>query len=468
MSSDRNAGRESWHPGSWRGLPALQMPEYPDPEALAKVEGELSTLPPLVFAGEVRRLETLLAHAAEGKAFLLQGGDCAESFAEFEARHVRDTFRVLLQMAAVLTYGGMTGVVKVGRMAGQFAKPRTKAFETRDGVTLPVYRGDSVNGFEFDPAARRPDPVRMLRAYHQSTATLNLLRAFSAGGYADLARVHRWTLDFVEASPQAERYREVASRIAECLEFMDACGVTPENTAAIRTTEFFTSHEALLLPYEQALCRVDSTTGLWYDTSAHLIWIGDRTRALDGAHVEFARGVHNPIGLKCGPTMEPDELIRLLDVLNPANRPGRVVLISRMGARGVEEHLPPLLERVEREGRVVTWSSDPMHGNTLVSATGYKTRRVEDVVAEIESYFAAHAAAGTHPGGVHVEMTGQPVTECLGGADLITDHTLSERYHTACDPRLNNNQALEVAFRVAELLRAARRRDVESARPEPS
>lgn len=437
------------------------MPDYPDPEALAGVEQQLAKMPPLVFAGEVRKLESLLAQAARGEAFLLQGGDCAESFAEFETRHVRDTYRVLLQMSAVLTYGGMTGVVKIGRMAGQFAKPRSKQVETRDGVTLPVYRGDSVNGFEFDRKARVPDPERMVRAYNQSTATLNLLRAFSAGGYADLARVHRWTLDFVHASSQGARYAEVASRIAECLEFMQACGISAENTAAIRTTEFFTSHEALLLPYEQAMCRVDSTTGLWYDTSAHLLWIGDRTRARDEAHVEFARGVHNPIGIKCGPTMEPDELIGLLDVLNPSNRPGRMVLIARMGAEGVEEKLPRLLRRVKAEGRVVTWSSDPMHGNTLVSSTGYKTRRVEDVVLEVERYFGVHRAEGTFPGGVHVEMTGRPVTECTGGGDSITDHELSERYHTACDPRLNANQALEMAFRVAELLREGRRAPLE-------
>lgn len=432
------------------------MPAYPDPEPLEEAERLLSTYPPLVFAGEARRLEAHLADVAEGRAFLLQGGDCAESFTEFHSRHVRDTYRVLLQMAAVLTYGAMTRVVKVGRLAGQFSKPRSKDFETKDGLTLPVYRGDAINGFDFEPGERTPDPQRMVRAYHQATATLNLLRAFSAGGYADLGRVHRWTLDFVEASRAGARYHEVARRIAECLSFMRACGITAENTPAISSTEFFTSHEALLLPYEQALCRVDSTTGLWYATSAHLVWIGDRTRNLDGAHVEFARGIHNPIGLKCGPTMSEDELIRLIDVLNPANRPGRLLLIARMGHHQVEAKLAPLIRRVQREGRVVTWSSDPMHGNTLVSPTGYKTRRVEDVVAEIERYFAVHAAMGTFPGGVHVEMTGQPVTECLGGGDEITDHELSERYHTACDPRLNNNQALEVAFRTSELLRSGR------------
>ena len=442
-----------WSPSSWRSRPARQMPEYPDLEALQQVEQTLRNYPPLVFAGEARRLEARLAAAAEGRAFLLQGGDCAESFSEFRSLHIRDTFRVLLQMAAVLTFGGMTPVVKVGRMAGQFSKPRSKSEETRDGVTLPVYRGDSINGFDFDASQRTPDPQRILQAYHQATATLNLLRAFSDGGYADLARVHRWTLDFVDASPQGERYNEFASRIDECVRFMRACGVTPETSSAIRTTEFFTSHEALLLPYEEAMCRVDSTTGLWYDTSAHLVWVGDRTRQHDGAHIEFLRGINNPLGIKCGPSLEPDDLIRLIDILNPNNMPGRLVLIARMGADKVEHGLKPLLDKVQSEGKVVTWCSDPMHGNTRVSATGYKTRRLEDVLHEIERYFAVHAAQGTFPGGVHIEMTGQPVTECTGGGDSITDHELSERYHTACDPRLNANQALELAFRVAELLR---------------
>jgi 3-deoxy-7-phosphoheptulonate synthase len=445
-----------WSPESWRGRPIRQMPDYPDAAALGTVEQKLKNFPPLVFAGEARALKASLAKVAEGKAVLLQGGDCAESFAEFSANNIRDSFKVLLQMTVVLMYGGGLPVVKVGRMAGQFAKPRSEPTETINGVTLPSYRGDIINGIEFTEAARIPDPQRMLQVYSQAAATLNLLRAFAHGGYADLHRVHGWTLGFVEQSPAAERFRELADRITEALTFMEACGLTADQTPQIREADFFTSHEALLLPYEQAMTRVDSTTGDWYDTSAHMLWIGDRTRQLDGAHVEFMRGIKNPIGLKCGPTSDPDELIRLIDALNPANEPGRLTLIARMGHDKIEQKLPPLVRRVAREGRKVVWSSDPMHGNTIKSSTGYKTRPFERILSEVRSFFAVHRAEGTYAGGVHFEMTGQNVTECLGGAEAITEHALADRYHTHCDPRLNASQALELAFLIAEGLKAAR------------
>jgi 3-deoxy-7-phosphoheptulonate synthase len=432
------------------------MPEYPDVAALGAVEQKLKNFPPLVFAGEARALKASLAKVADGKAVLLQGGDCAESFAEFSANNIRDSFKVLLQMTVVLMYGGGLPVVKVGRMAGQFAKPRSDTTETINGVTLPSYRGDIINGIEFNEAARIPDPQRMLQVYSQAAATLNLLRAFAHGGYADLHRVHGWTLGFVEQSPAAERFRELADRITEALTFMEACGLTADQTPQIREADFFTSHEALLLPYEQAMTRIDSTTGDWYDCSAHMLWIGDRTRQLDGAHVEFMRGIKNPIGLKCGPSMDHDELIRLIDALNPANEPGRLTLIARMGHDKADQKLPPLLRRVAREGRKVVWSCDPMHGNTIKSSTGYKTRPFERILAEVRSFFAIHRAEGTYAGGVHFEMTGQNVTECLGGAEAITEHALADRYHTHCDPRLNASQALELAFLIAEGLKTAR------------
>jgi 3-deoxy-7-phosphoheptulonate synthase len=447
---------ERWTPDSWKARQAEQMPVYEDAGALARVEQQLSAYPPLVFAGEARRLKAQLARVAGGKAFVLQGGDCAESFAEFHPNAIRDTFRVLLQMAVTLTFAGQMPVVKIARMAGQFAKPRSSPTETQGGVELPTYRGDIVNALEFEAAARRPDPERMVRAYNQSAATLNLLRAFAQGGYADLQQVHRWTLGFVEKSAQGKRYEALAAQIDSALAFMAACGITGETTPQIRETDVFTSHEALLLPYEQALTRVDSTTGDWYDVSAHFVWIGDRTRKIDGAHVEFCRGIKNPIGLKCGPTMSGDELIRLIDLLNPANEPGRLTLIARMGADKAAEKLPPLLRRVRSEGRAVAWISDPMHGNTIKSSTGYKTRPFERILAEVRSFFAAHAAEGTHPGGVHFEMTGQDVTECTGGAQAIDDKGLSLRYHTHCDPRLNGAQALELAFLIAEELQARR------------
>jgi 3-deoxy-7-phosphoheptulonate synthase len=413
-----------------------------------------------VFAGEARELMKALGRVAEGKAFLLQGGDCAESFAEFRANNIRDTFKVLLQMAVVLTFGAACPVVKVGRMAGQFAKPRSAPTEEQGGKSLPAYRGDIVNGIDFDAASRNPDPQRLIRAYNQSAATLNLLRAFAQGGFADLHKVHRWNLDFVSDSPQGHRYQELAGRLSESLAFMEACGLTAESSPQIRETSFYTSHEALLLWYEQALTRQDSLTGEWYDCSAHMVWLGDRTRQPDGAHVEFARGVKNPIGMKVGPSLAPDELIRLIDILNPDDVPGRLTLISRMGADDVEAKLPALVRAVKREGRAVVWSCDPMHGNTVKSASGFKTRAVNRILAEMRGFFAVHAAEGTHAGGVHFEMTGQDVTECIGGAQAITDETLKDRYHTHCDPRLNASQALELAFTIAEELKRARAGDL--------
>ncbi len=448
---------EKWTPDSWRRMPIRQVPDYPDAAGVAAVEATLRNYPPLVFAGEARRLKAALANVAESKAFLLQGGDCAESFAEFHPNNIRDTFRVLLQMAVVLTYGASCPVVKVSRMAGQFAKPRTAETETQNGVTLPAYRGDIVNGMEFSAEARRPDPKRMIQAYSQSAATLNLLRAFAQGGYADLHRVHTWNQGFVASSPAGHRYQELADRLTETLDFMAACGLTSETTPQIRETDLFTSHEALLLPYEQALTRIDSTTGDWYDVSAHMLWIGDRTRQPDGAHVEFLRGVKNPIGLKCGPTLDLSDLLRLIDILNPENEPGRLTLVVRMGADKVEAKLPPFIRAVAREGRKVVWCCDPMHGNTMISSTGYKTRAVDQILREVKGFFAVHDAEGSHAGGIHLELTGQDVTECIGGAQAISESGLADRYHTHCDPRLNGSQALELAFLIAEALK--RRRD---------
>jgi 3-deoxy-7-phosphoheptulonate synthase len=445
-----------WSPESWRKRAISQVPEYADAAALAQVEQTLSRFPPLVFAGEARRLKEYLGEVAEGNAFLLQGGDCAESFAEFRADNIRDTFRVLLQMAVVLTFGAACPVVKLGRMAGQFAKPRSAPTEIQGGKELPSYRGDIVNGIDFDEASRQPDPQRLLQAYNQSAATLNLLRAFAQGGFADLHKVHQWNLKFVAGSSQGERYDELAARIDEALAFMEACGVTPDKVPQLRETDFYTSHEALLLNYEQTLTRIDSLTGQWYDCSAHLVWIGDRTRQLDGAHVEFMRGVQNPIGLKCGPSLPADDLLRLIDVLNPENVPGRLTLIARMGADKVETMLPPLLRAVKRAGRKVVWACDPMHGNTIKATSGYKTRPFDRILAEVRGFFAAHRTEGTYAGGVHVEMTGQEVTECIGGAQAISEASLGDRYHTHCDPRLNASQALELAFVIAEHLKVER------------
>lgn len=440
-----------WVKSGWRTKPRVQMPEYTDAAALGAVEAQLAKYPPLVFAGEARRLKAALGKAARGEAFLLQGGDCAESFAEFSADNIRDTFKVMLQMAMVLTYGAKVPVVKVGRMAGQFAKPRSAPTETIDGVTLPSYRGDIINGFDFTAKDRNPDPQRMLQAYTQAAATLNLVRAFSHGGYADVHQVHSWTLGFT-ARDEAERYRDVANRISDTLDFMAAAGVNRDTAHTLQTVDFYTSHEALLLEYEEALCRVDSTTGVPLAGSGHLIWIGDRTRQPDGAHVEFCRGVQNPIGLKCGPTMTSGHLKALMNTLNPENEPGRLTLITRFGAGQVGEHLPRLIKAVCEVGADVLWTCDPMHGNTIKSSTGYKTRPFDSVLREVREFFAIHNAEGTIPGGVHFEMTGKDVTECTGGVRAVTDEDLSSRYHTACDPRLNASQALELAFLVAEEL----------------
>lgn len=446
----------NWTPDSWRNKPALQLPTYPDAAAVKNVEEELSLRPPLVFAGEARSLQSKLADVAEGKAFLLQGGDCAESFAEFNANKIRDTFRVLLQMAVVMTYSGGMPIVKIGRMAGQFAKPRSSDMETQGDVTLPSYRGDNINGFEFSEEARIPDPQRMISAYNQATSTLNLLRAFASGGYANLNKVHQWNLSFVKDSPLGDRYQDLANRIDEAMRFMAACGLTSETIPALKETEFYTSHEALLLPYEEALTRTDSLTGDWYDTSAHMLWIGARTHQLENAQIEFVRGIKNPIGLKCSPSLDTDELIKLIDILNPENIPGRLTLIARMGHEQVEEKLSPLVRAVKSEGRSVVWSCDPMHGNTIKSDSGYKTRPFDNIMAEIKGFFNVHKAEGTHAGGIHIEMTGQDVTECVGGADAISDEDLSSRYHTHCDPRLNANQALETAFLISEELKDLR------------
>ena len=446
---------KGWTRADWRAKPRLQMPDYPDAAALNATEAQLAKYPPLVFAGEARKLKKQLALAAEGKAFLLQGGDCAESFAEFSADNIRDTFRVMLQMAVVLTYAAKVPVIKVGRMAGQFAKPRSAGTEVIGGVELPSYRGDIINGFDFDAVSRTPDPARMLQAYTQAAASLNLLRAFSTGGFADIHRVHSWTLGFAEHD-KAERYREVSNRISDALDFMTAAGVNADTAHTLSTVEFYTSHEALLLEYEEALCRIDSITGQPVAGSGHMIWIGDRTRQPDGAHVEFCRGVLNPIGLKCGPSTTAEDLKVLMAKLNPANEPGRLTLIARFGAGKVGEHLPRLIKAVKAEGANVLWSCDPMHGNTIKAASGYKTRPFESVLREVREFFQIHKAEGTIPGGVHFEMTGKDVTECTGGLRAVTDEDLSDRYHTACDPRLNASQSLELAFLVSEELAGMR------------
>ena len=447
---------QRWTPESWRKKPVAQMPEYPDQAALAEVEQKLATYPPLVFAGEARDLKRALARVAAGNAFLLQGGDCAESFEDHSANNIRDFFRVFLQMAVVLTFAAASPVVKVGRIAGQFAKPRSSPTEKRNGIELPSYRGDVVNGADFSAAARVPDPNRQIEAYHQSAATLNLLRAFANGGYASLGRVHQWMLGFVKDPRQLDRYRAVADRITETLAFMQACGLDLENHPELRATNVYTSHEALLLGFEQAMTRQDSTSGDWYCTSAHMLWVGDRTRQLDHGHIEFCRGIKNPLGLKCGPSSKADELLRLIDVLNPENEPGRLTLICRLGADKAGDLLPALVRAVQREGKQVIWSCDPMHGNTITSATGYKTRPFDRIIQEVKTFFAVHAAESTYAGGVHLELTGKDVTECTGGARAVTEEHLNDRYHTLCDPRLNAEQAIEVAFLLAELLKKER------------
>lgn len=451
-----------WTPQTWRAHPVMQQPQYRDHQHLLQVEEQIKRFPPLVFAEETRSLFTQLANVSDGNGFLLQGGDCAESFDVFNAPKIRDTFRVLLQMAIVLTFNGGTPVVKVARVAGQYAKPRSSDTETVNGVTLPSYRGDSVNGHAFDEKERQPDPQRLITAYYQSAATLNLLRAFAQGGLADLHQVSRWNMSFVESNPLKERYIDVTERVADAIRFMELCGVSSENSPSIRETELFTSHEALLLNYEEALTRVDSLTGKWYDCSGHMLWIGERTRQLDGAHIEFFRGIHNPIGVKIGPSISGDELIKLIDALNPNNIPGRLTLITRMGANFLGDKLPPLLRRVSQEGRKVIWSSDPMHGNTVSTDSGLKTRSFDTILAEIQTFFAVHHAEGTHAGGIHLEMTGENVTECTGGAYGLREQDLGQCYSTQCDPRLNADQVLELAFLIGDTLREARRTQSQS------
>jgi 3-deoxy-7-phosphoheptulonate synthase len=447
----------NWNPNSWRDFPIVQQPEYPDQAQLKKIEKQLNSAPPLVFAEETRSLYKSLSDVCEGKAFLLQGGDCAESFSDFSATNIRDTFKTLLQMAVVLTYGGKCPVVKIARMAGQYAKPRSSDYETIDGISLPSYRGDIVNSFEFTESARVPDPNRLMTAYHHSAATLNLLRAFAQGGLADLHQVNRWNMSFVAANPLKDKFQQLADRIQDALQFMEVCGIDSTVAPSLKETSLYTSHEALLLGYEEALTRRDHLTGDWYDCSSHFVWIGERTRQLDHAHIEFFRGIKNPIGVKVGPGMKPDELIELIDTLNPENIPGRLTLITRMGADILPEKLPGLVKKVLEEGRKVIWSSDPMHGNTEKATTGYKTRSFNNILREISQFFAVHKSEGSYAGGVHLEMTGQHVTECTGGAYGLSDEDLAQRYRTQCDPRLNADQVLELGFLVADLLKDARK-----------
>ena len=447
---------KSWTPDSWKKLPAEQQPDWEKPEAYSKVISEISGYPPLVFAGEVRALKQQLGDAAQGNGFLIQGGDCAETFDDFRADSIRDKLKILLQMSVVLTYGASCNVVKLGRIAGQFAKPRSANTETRDGIELPSYRGDAVNDINFNEDSRKQNPKRLLRTYNQSAATLNLLRAFTTGGFADLNKVHVWNQKFIAQSPQGKRYEEIANSIDDALIFMKAVGINSDNTSALKLAEFFTSHEALLLGYEHALTRQDSLTGKWYNCSAHFLWIGDRTRQPNGAHVEFLSGVDNPIGIKVGPTINEEELITLCEKLNPENEWGKLTLISRMGADTVRSKLPPLIKTIKESGQKVLWVCDPMHGNTYKTDNGYKTRHFDTILEELEHFFAIHRAEETIPGGVHFELTGDNVTECLGGAREISDSDLNSRYETACDPRLNNEQSLELAFLVTDLLRNGR------------
>ena len=441
---------KKWKTNSWKNYPVKHIPEYEDKKELDMVLGKLKNFPPLVFAGETRSLKKQLAEVVDGKAFLLQGGDCAESFAEFHPDNIRDTFKLILQMALVLTSSASLPVVKVGRIAGQFSKPRSSPIEIKDGKELPTYLGDNINGIEFNAKARKPDAKRMFRAYSQAASTLNLLRAFSQGGFADLRKVHLWNLGFVNKSQQGKMFKELEDKVSYALSFMEACGITPESNRRLRTVNFFTSHEALLLPFEESMTRVDSTTGEYHDTSAHFVWIGDRTRQPDGGHVEFCKGIKNPIGIKCGPSLKATELVQLCTILNPENEKGRITLISRFGYDNVEKFLPKLIRTIIKEGLNVVWSCDPMHGNTIKSATGYKTRPFNNVVKEVKNVFSVHQAEGSFAGGLHVEMTGQDVTECTGGAQKISEQDLSHRYHTHCDPRLNASQALELAFLISD------------------
>lgn len=443
---------KEWNPKSWRIKTALQQPTYKDLSALEEAEKQLGKYPPLVFAGEARSLKAHLAKVSKGEAFLLQGGDCAESFTDFNAVRIRDLFKVILQMAVVLTYAGACPIVKVGRLAGQFAKPRSSDTETIGGVTLPSYRGDIINGMEFSAEAREADPKRILQAYHQSAATLNLIRAFAQGGLADLNQVQKWNLDFVDGA-QSERFSDMASKITQALAFMQACGITAENTSTLRETEFFTSHEALLLNYEEALTRKDHLTGDWYDCSAHMLWIGERTRNLEGAHLEFLRGVGNPLGVKIGPNATREDILGICDILNPHNEAGRLNLIVRMGANVILDKLPKLLESVKSEKREIVWSIDPMHGNTTKASSGYKTRSFDSILNEVKAFFEIHRSVGTYAGGVHLEMTGEDVTECVGGMQAITEENLGCNYNTQCDPRLNASQAVELSFLIADVLK---------------
>ena len=448
----------TWKPNSWRNYPVVQMPTYPDESKVNSVEARLSFKPPLVFAGEVQALKKSLALAEKGNAFILQGGDCAESFSQFSANGIRDTFKVLLQMAVILTYGSSIPIIKIGRIAGQFAKPRSSDVEIIDGIELPSYRGDMINDMEFNKTARQPDPQRLIDGYEQSAATLNLIRAFAQGGMANLEKVHEWTLGFLNDTPETDKYREIANRISESLNFMKACGLTSSSVPQLRETDFFTSHEALLLNYEEALTREDTITAEkgWYATSAHLLWVGDRTRQFDHGHIEYLSGIQNPVGIKCGPSLEKDDLLRLLDKVNPDNESGKVVLICRMGSEKVNEHLPKLIKNIKANGKNVTWCCDPMHGNTIKASNGYKTRRVAEILNEVNNFFLVHKSEGTLPGGVHFEMTGSNVTECLGGANEVKESDLGSRYHTHCDPRLNGSQSLELAFLVSDLIKSFR------------
>ena len=448
----------TWKPNSWRNYPVVQMPTYPDESKVNSVEAKLSFKPPLVFAGEVQALKKSLALVEKGNAFILQGGDCAESFSQFSANGIRDTFKVLLQMAVILTYGSSIPIIKIGRIAGQFAKPRSSDVEIIDGIELPSYRGDMINDMEFNKTARQPDPQRLIDGYEQSAATLNLIRAFAQGGMANLEKVHEWTLGFLNNTPETDKYREIANRISESLNFMKACGLTSSSVPQLRETDFFTSHEALLLNYEEALTREDTITAEkgWYATSAHLLWVGDRTRQFDHGHIEYLSGIQNPVGIKCGPSLEKDDLIRLLDKVNPNNESGKVVLICRMGSEKVNEHLPKLIKNIKANGKKVTWCCDPMHGNTIKASNGYKTRRVAEILNEVNNFFLVHKSEGTLPGGVHFEMTGSNVTECLGGANEVKESDLGSRYHTHCDPRLNGSQSLELAFLVSDLIKSFR------------
>ena len=448
----------TWKPNSWRNYPVVQMPTYPDESKVNSVEAKLSFKPPLVFAGEVQALKKSLALAEKGNAFILQGGDCAESFSQFSANGIRDTFKVLLQMAVILTYGSSIPIIKIGRIAGQFAKPRSSDVEIIDGIELPSYRGDMINDMEFNKTARQPDPQRLIDGYEQSAATLNLIRAFAQGGMANLEKVHEWTLGFLNNTPETEKYREIANRISASLNFMKACGLTASSVPQLRETDFFTSHEALLLNYEEALTREDTITAEkgWYATSAHLLWVGDRTRQFDHGHIEYLSGIQNPVGIKCGPSLEKDDLIRLLDKVNPNNESGKVVLICRMGSEKVNEHLPKLIKNIKANGKNVTWCCDPMHGNTIKASNGYKSRRVAEILNEVNNFFLVHKSEGTLPGGVHFEMTGSNVTECLGGANEVKESDLGSRYHTHCDPRLNGSQSLELAFLVSDLIKSFR------------